>query len=131
MPRRGDFHSSLIHRGVANWDWDLKTSLQHKNLVARENLLRICPPKPSGVRLARRDNGAGSPSLPITGQENRALSDYSNGLGSWVRSRQKASSTNRLNRSGGKRVARGLASTLPCTVCNPGVPARSSNSATS
>lgn len=36
MPRRGKFHSSLIHRGVANWDWDLKTSLQHRNLVLRE-----------------------------------------------------------------------------------------------
>jgi hypothetical protein len=35
-PRRGEFHSNLIHRGVANWNWDLKTSLQHRDLVARE-----------------------------------------------------------------------------------------------
>jgi hypothetical protein len=33
---RGEFHSNLIHRGVANWKWDLKTSLQHKALVPRE-----------------------------------------------------------------------------------------------
>lgn len=59
MPRRGEFHSSLIHRGVANWDWDLKTSLQHKNLVARERDLirnfRKYGRNPGTVRLGNWD----------------------------------------------------------------------------
>ncbi len=46
-------------------------------------------------------------------------------------SRQKASLTNRLNRSGGSKLARGSALTVRLTVCSPGVPARSSNSVTS
>jgi hypothetical protein len=46
-------------------------------------------------------------------------------------SRQKASLTNRLNRSGGSKLARGSALTVRPTVCSPGVPARSSNSVTS
>jgi hypothetical protein len=45
--------------------------------------------------------------------------------------RQKASLTNRLNRSGGSKLARGSALTVRPTVCSPGVPARSSNSVTS
>jgi hypothetical protein len=46
-------------------------------------------------------------------------------------SRQNASLTNRLNRSGGSNVSRGSALTSPRTVCSPGVPARSSNPVTS
>jgi hypothetical protein len=37
----GVFHSNLIHRGMANWGWPLKTSIQRQNLCARErDLLR-------------------------------------------------------------------------------------------
>lgn len=38
---RGEFHSNLVHRGVANFDWALMASLQHRGLVERErDLLR-------------------------------------------------------------------------------------------
>jgi hypothetical protein len=36
ISRPGRFHSHLIHRGMANWDWPLKTSIQRHNLCARE-----------------------------------------------------------------------------------------------
>ena len=39
-------------------------------------------------------------------------------------SRQNASCTKRLNKSGGSSVGRGSALTVPRTVCRPGVPAR-------
>jgi hypothetical protein len=51
--------------------------------------------------------------------------------GTFCGSRQKASLTKRLNRSGGSKLARGSALTVRPTVCSPGVPARSSNSVTS
>jgi hypothetical protein len=41
IARPGDFHSNLIHRGMASWDWPLKTSIQRQNLCALErDLLR-------------------------------------------------------------------------------------------
>src|SRR5690242_11743980 len=41
ISRPGEFHSNLLHRGMANWAWPLKTSIQRQNLWARERgLLR-------------------------------------------------------------------------------------------
>jgi hypothetical protein len=69
----------------------------------------------------------------ITTGRSRSMRPHTTCSPSGIRSgsRQKASLTNRLNRSGGSNVARGSAFTVLATVCSRGVPARSSSPVTS